>query len=97
MKSLMLTKKQKFIAILFFIMLLVSEPYIVTCMFGLNVDLVWLVPAVIISFFSFMGNKSLPKSFLLCVCIQILTWLLFSLLHNDNSYITRIVFITILC
>lgn len=95
MKSLMLTKKQKFIAILFFIMLLISEPYIVTCMFGLNVELVWLIPAVIISVFSFMRNKRLPKSFLVCICIQILTWLFFSLWHNDNSYITRIVFIIV--
>lgn len=91
----MLTKKQKIIAMLFFIMLLISEPYIVTCMLGLNVEYVWLIPAVIISVFSFMGNKRLPISFLVCVCIQIVTWVIFSLLHNDNSYITRIVFIMV--
>lgn len=95
MKSLMLTKKQKLIVVLFFTMLLVAEPYILTCMLGVNVELLWLIPAVLISFFSLTGNKRLPTSFLLCVSIQVLTWLLFSMLHKDNSYLTRIVFIIV--
>lgn len=95
MNSLILTKKEGLIIFLFFAMLLLSEPYIVTCMIDIDFELAWLVPAIAISLFSLTGKRKLPTSFSICVFVQIIIWLLFSLLHNDSSYITRIIFIVV--
>lgn len=94
MDSCRYTTKQWISIVLFFLTLLISEPYIITLLLGISNKLLWVAPILLLFVISLSSpREKMPHSFVVCCILQIFVWFLFSLLHNDTSYITRIAFI----
>lgn len=94
MDNIKFSKYQKYAIALFFGALLVSQPYIITLMIGISNEFLWL-PLILLLFLLSLSYKRtyIPSSFYVCCLIQALIWIIFSIIHSDTSYITRIIFI----
>ncbi len=81
------------------VMLLLTYPYVFFAVFHLPGESVMAgVFFVVTIFLFFFGRKKkyvFPKGFFVCIVIQVVTWLFYTLIHMDSSYLTRIFFMVL--
>lgn len=88
--------KELFFCLPFFLILLASYPYVFECIIPLPGVIVLTSLCLLYAIWQSSRlniKRNIPSSIRLCFVIQIFVWLIYYIIHNDSSYITRIVFI----
>lgn len=93
-----LNVKQKSVISIIVIMLISSYPFVFDRLFALpDKNIIYIIGVVGLLLISnaFSGLSQIPRTIIICVFIQMIIWLLFFVIHNDPTYITRIFFLLI--